>query len=164
MQITALSALWFAPFVLPICLWVAHSDMRVMRIPNLAVGALLLVFLVVGALVLPLPEYLWRWSHFLLILIVGMVLNAAGAIGAGDAKFAAAAAPYIALGDLRLLFALFAANIVAAYATHSIARHTPLRRLAPDWVSFNRGWDFPMGLSLGATLAIYLLLGTQFGR
>ena len=34
MLITASSALWFLPFVLPICFYVAWSDMRAMRIPN----------------------------------------------------------------------------------------------------------------------------------
>ena len=41
MLITASSALWFLPFVLPICFYVAWSDMRAMRIPNNAVLALL---------------------------------------------------------------------------------------------------------------------------
>ena len=97
------------------------------------------------------------------MLLVGIVMNAAGMIGAGDAKFAAAAAPFIALGDLRLVMALFAANLLAAYVTHRIARHTPLRKLAPNWESWHRGWDFPMGLSLGATLAIYIGLGIPYG-
>ena len=32
MQITAYSAMWFLPFVLPICFYVAWSDMRAMPI------------------------------------------------------------------------------------------------------------------------------------
>ncbi len=42
------TALWFLPFVLPIALWVAWSDMKFMKIPNKAVLALVAVFAVVG--------------------------------------------------------------------------------------------------------------------
>ena len=164
MYITAHSALWFAPFVLPICLWVAYSDMRAMKIPNIAVVIMAVVFVVVGAIALPFYDYLWRFSHLGVVLLIGVIMNAAGTIGAGDAKFAAAAAPFVALGDLRLLLALFAANILAAFVTHRFAKHTPLRRMAPGWKSWEMGWDFPMGLSLGATLAIYLILGINFGQ
>ena len=163
MEITQLSAMWFAPFVWPICAWVAWSDMATMRIPNKAVVALVVVFLVLGLFLMPLPDYAWRLSHLLIILLVGIIMNATGMIGAGDAKFAAAAAPFIASGDLRLILPLFAANLLAAVVTHRIVRHSALRRLAPDWESWSRGWDFPMGLALGATLAAYLGLALFFG-
>lgn len=163
MAITEVSALWFLPFVLPICFYVAFTDLRDMRITNQAVLALAAVFLIVGLFALPLPVYGTRIIQMLAILLLGIVLNAAGAVGAGDAKFAAAAAPYIAAGDLRLLLALFAANLLAAFVTHRLAKYTALRRIAPGWTSWDRGWDFPMGLSLGGTLAIYLLLGAVYG-
>ena len=163
MEISQLSAMWFAPFVWPICAWVAWSDMATMRIPNKAVLALAAVFVLLGLFLMPLPDFAWRLLHLVIILVLGIAMNAAGMIGAGDAKFAAAAAPFIASGDLRLLMPLFAANLLAAYATHRLVRHTALRRLAPDWESWNRGWDFPMGLALGATLAAYIGLGIVFG-
>lgn len=163
MTITATSALWFLPFVLPICLYVMFTDMAQMRITNQAVVALILVFVVVGLFVLPFETYLWRLLGFVIVLIVGVVLNAAGAMGAGDSKFLAAGAPYVALGDLRLLMALFMAILLAAVVTHRTAKHTPLRRLAPDWVSWTHAKKFPMGLALGATLAIYLILGAKYG-
>ena len=56
LQITSAEALWFLPFVLPICLWVAYSDLSAMRIRNQAVMALAVVFLVIGLFALPLPE------------------------------------------------------------------------------------------------------------
>ncbi len=163
MEISQLSAIWFAPFVGPICAWVAWSDMATMRIPNKAVVALATVFLVLGLFLMPLPEYAWRLFHLVIILLIGIFMNAAGMIGAGDAKFAAAAAPFIASGDLRLILPLFAANLLAAYVTHRLARHSALRRLAPGWESWSRGWDFPMGLALGGTLAAYIGLGIFFG-
>jgi prepilin peptidase CpaA len=42
--------------------------------------------------------------------------------------------------------------------THRIVKHSPLRRLVPDWKSWNAGRKFPMGLPLGMTLVFYLLL------
>lgn len=164
MIITASSALWFAPFVIPICIWAAVSDLRFMRIRNKAVYALVAIFLVIGLFVLPFPEYLWRLSHLVIILFLGILMNAAGMIGAGDAKFAAGAAPFIAFGDIRMLMALFAACLIAGYITHSLVKISPLRNLAPDWESWHRKWDYPMGLSLGPTLAIYLILGAMYGQ
>lgn len=163
MALSSSAALWFLPFVLPICFYVAFTDMREMRITNQAVIALAVVFLIVGLIALPLPVYGMRLVHLVAVLVVGIVLNAAGAVGAGDAKFAAAAAPFIALGDLPLLLLIFSANLLAAFFTHKLAKHSPLRRVAPDWASWDRGWDFPMGLSLGGTLAIYLTLAAIYG-
>ncbi len=164
MSVSASAALWFLPFVLPICFYVAFTDLREMRITNQAVILLALIFVAVGPFVMPLPEVGMRLLQLGAVLVIGIVLNAAGAVGAGDAKFAAAAAPYVAMGDLRLLIAVFAANLLAAFATHRLIKYTPLRQIAPGWKSWDMGWKFPMGLSLGGTLAIYLILGAKFGR
>ncbi|MEO1733759.1 MAG: prepilin peptidase [Pseudomonadota bacterium] len=163
MSVSVLSALVFLPFALPICFYVCFTDLREMRITNQAVLVLALVFLVLGPFVLTLPEYGWRLVQMVAVLVLGMLFNAAGAVGAGDAKFAAAAAPFIAPGDLRLLIALFAANLLAAFVTHRIAKYSALRNYAPSWESWEKGWEFPMGLSLGGTLALYLALGALFG-
>ncbi len=163
MAITAWSAIWFLPFALPIAIWVAWNDMKFMKIPNKAVMALLVVFLVVGLITLPFNEFLWRLLHFAVILAIGFLLNMIGAIGAGDAKFAAAMAPLIAFGDLRYLLYLFAAVVLSAVITHrAFRRSEAVRKLAPDWESWTRK-DFPMGLALGGTLAIYLILGAIYG-
>jgi len=164
MTVTALSALWFLPFVVPICLFVAYSDVSRMKIPNTAVTAMFVVFAVVGLLALPFETYLWRYAHLVFVLVLGFALNMVGALGAGDAKFAAAAAPMIALGDLKLLFMLLAAMLLVAFATHRFVRAIPaLRNLAPDWKSWHVKKDFPMGLALGATVVVYLALGVKFG-
>jgi prepilin peptidase CpaA len=156
-------ALWFFPLALPICLYIAFTDMRAMRIPNGAVLTLIAIYAMVGPLVMPLDDYLWRYLHLIVALVIGIALNAGGAMGAGDAKFIAAAAPMIALGDLRLVFVLFAMALLAAVATHRLAKHSRLRKLAPTWESWNAGAKFPMGLALGMTLAIYLGLGLLHG-
>jgi len=131
--------------------------MRAMKIPNLAVGALMLVFVLVGILVLPFETFLWQLLHFAVVLLIGFLLNMVGVIGAGDAKFAAAAAPFIALGDLRNLLIFFAACLIGGYVAHRAAKHSVLRKMAPEWESWKTGKRFPMGLPLAGTLAFYLI-------
>jgi prepilin peptidase CpaA len=164
MSMSAFAAGWFLPFVVPICLYVAYTDLARMKITNKAVMALFAVYAVVGAMVMPTWEiYLWGFVHLVVVLIFGIASNAAGAMGAGDAKFLAAAAPYVALGDLGTLLAVFMAVLLAAFVTHRAARATRLRELAPNWTSWDQGRRFPMGLALGPTLALYLCLAALNG-
>ncbi|NOD93011.1 hypothetical protein GS636_09470 [Ruegeria sp. HKCCD4884] len=180
MHIPAAAAAWFLPFVLPICFYVAFTDMRDMRIKNHAVYALALVFVVVGLIALPpwssewlsgslgplsvsLPVYGWQLLHIVVILLLGIVLNAAGAMGAGDAKFMAAASAFLWSNDFMVIVMILMACILAAVVTHRLAKHTPLRAIAPHWESWDRGKQFPMGLALAGSLAMYLILGTVLG-
>ncbi|MEM6372968.1 MAG: prepilin peptidase [Pseudomonadota bacterium] len=164
MALSAQVALWCLPFLVPLCLYVAYTDLARMRITNPTVLAMTGVFVVLGLFLYPLDVYLWQLAQLAIVLVVCMVLNAAGAMGAGDAKFLAAAAPYVAVGDLRLLMALFAAVLLAAYGAHRIARATSLRNMAPTWDSWStKGRKFPMGFALGPTLAIYLILAAVNG-
>ena len=132
--------------------------MREMKIPTVAVMAWVLGFAVLALCAFGFLQYLWQWSHLVVVLIVGFVLNAAGVMGAGDAKFAAAAAPFVALGDWQLIMWVFAACIFTGFVTHRIAKYSPLRRLVPHWESWNSSRRFPMGLPLGMILVFYLLL------
>ena len=137
--------------------------MKFMKIPNKAVVALTVVFLVVGLIALPFEEYPWRLLHLVVILAIGFGLNMIGSIGAGDAKFAAAMAPFVALGDLRYIFYLFAAVLLAAVLTHrAFKRLDRIRALTPEWKSWETR-DFPMGLALGGTLGFYLIAGALSG-
>lgn len=163
LQITPTEALWFLPVVLPVCLWVIFSDLSRMRIPNRAVLLLAGIFLLLGPLALPLETYGWRIVTMVTMLALMFLANLAGLMGAGDSKFIAAAAPFIDPGDGALLGLIFAANLLACLATHRLARQSPLRRLAPDWVSWTSGRKFPMGFALAGTLLIYLGLGVVGG-
>ncbi len=159
----SLAALWFLPFVLPVAIWVAWSDMARMKIPNKAVGALLLIFLAVGLAALPFAVWKWRLLHFLVVLVVGFAVSSMGLVGAGDAKFAAAMAPFIALGDIALFLYLLGAAVVAAFVIHRLARRLAfVRARFPDWESWERS-DFPMGLALAPALIFYLLAGAFWG-
>lgn len=164
MALSAQAALWFLPFIVPLCLYVAYTDLAYMRITNPTVMAIAAVFVVIGFFLFPLNVFLWQLAQLAIVLVVCMVLNAAGVMGAGDAKFLAAAAPFVALGDIRLVMALFAAVLLAAYGTHRIAKHTSLSNIAPNWQSWNqKGRRFPMGFALGPTLALYLVLAAIHG-
>lgn len=164
MAITAFAALWFLPFALPICIWVAWSDLKYMKIPNKAVMALTVVFLVIGPFVLGFPtEYLWRIVHLIVVLVIGFALNMTGMIGAGDAKFAAAMAPFFPLGDMRLFMVLFGLLLIFFFILHRGIRRIPaITSRSPDWVSWTSK-KFPMGLALGGGLAAYLVLGVIYG-
>ena len=121
------------------------------------------VFAVAGLILLPFTDYAWRWLHLVVVLVIGFVMNMVGMLGAGDAKFAAAMAPFIAVGDLFNVMMLFAAIMLAAFFTHRLARAIPpVRNLVPHWESWKRK-DFPMGLALGGTLAAYLAMAAKYG-
>jgi prepilin peptidase CpaA len=159
METTATQALIFMIVALPVSVWVAWSDMKTMKIRNTAVVTLAVGFAVLGLIALPFPDYLWRYAHLVVILLIGMALNAVRLMGAGDAKFAAAAAPFIALGDLGTLLTIYIVCFLAAWIGHRIASKTPaIRNLAPDWTSWTAGKRFPMGLALGSTLVVYLAM------
>jgi prepilin peptidase CpaA len=131
--------------------------MKFMKIPNKAVLALTLVFAVVGLVALPLDVWAWRWTHLAVILTAGFVASTAGLLGAGDAKFAAAMAPFFPVDDLRFVLALFAAAILGAFVGHRTVRAIgPVRSATADWLSWTHK-DFPMGLALSGTLVIYFL-------
>jgi prepilin peptidase CpaA len=164
LSLTFTEALWFLPLVLPICIWVALSDLRTMRIPNVAVLALTGVFVVVGLIVLPFDAYLWRLAGLGIVLLAGFIIASLGMVGAGDAKFAAAMAPFIAPGDVLFFLLLFSLVLIASWITHRTAGRVPaLRRATADWASWDQGKLFPMGVALAGALAIYLALGLSAG-
>lgn len=147
----------------PIGLWVAVSDLSRMRIPNVAVLSLAAAFAVLGLAALPaegwtLGDWAWRWANLAVVLALGIALNAAGAVGAGDAKFAAAAAPFVAPGDAGDMAFLLAAALLVAWAGHRLARATLGPALLPSWRSWSSGKRFPMGVALAGALVAYLAL------
>lgn len=165
------TAAWFLPFVLPIVLWVIWTDFTNMKIPNKAVLALMAVFVVIGYFALPFEEYLWRYAHFAVILVIGFLMTVMIGFGAGDSKFAAAMAPFVALQDLGFFLFIFALTSIIALILHSIMRYTPaIRNRFPDWESFTIDADrpfrkrkFPFGLGLAPSLGAYLLIAYFYG-
>ena len=153
------TALWFLAPVLAIGIWVAWSDMKFMKIPNTAVLAMAAAYLVIGPIALGLNLYLWGIALGLITLAVGFFASTARLVGAGDAKFAAAMAPYFAGSTPAMVFTLFAGCLLAAFAAHRLMRMVPAFRAAtPDWQSWTHR-KFPMGLALSGTICFYFLLG-----
>ena len=153
---TLTQALSFLPFALPIAIWVSWSDMKFMKIPNKSVMALAAVWLVVGFIVMSRHDWLWGFALLAIALVVGFIANMISLIGAGDAKFAAAMAPFFVMADWRYALGLFAACLLAAFVCHRFARRIPaLKSLTTTWVSWTNK-DFPMGLALSGTLIFYL--------
>lgn len=158
-HVTVTQSIAFLIFVAPLCLFIAWNDLRAMKIPTWSTDALALVFVIIGIFVMPFSEYLWRYAHFGVVLVVVMLLNAIGAMGAGDSKFLASAAPFVALQDSALVFYLLGAGLFAGVVLHRTARAIPsIRNLVPDWASWSQGKRFPMGFSMGPVLIIYLAL------
>lgn len=162
--LSADAALWLLLVAAPVSFYVAWSDMRAMRIPNGSVLLLAAGFVLIGLVALPMKVYLAQLLHLPVVLAVGFIASSLRIVGAGDAKFAAAMAPFIARGDGILFLYLFAAVLMGAFVGHRAARSIPaLRNLAPDWESWSRRRDFPMGLALGGALAGYLLIAILRG-
>jgi prepilin peptidase CpaA len=156
-SVTVTQSISFLIFVAPLCIFVAWNDLRAMKIPTWSTDALAIVFVVVGVFVMPFSEYAWRYSHFVAVLIVAMVLNVIGAMGAGDSKFLASAAPFVALDDVGFVFLLLGAGMFVGYFVHRAAKAIkPIRNLVPDWESWHQGKRFPLGFPLGGVLIIYL--------
>ncbi|MGL5009592.1 MAG: prepilin peptidase [Paracoccaceae bacterium] len=161
-MLTFAQALAFAPFVFAIAVWVAWSDMASMKIPNKAVLGLGAVWVVIGLIlvilqIMPLMMWLWGFALAAIFLVAGFVANAAGAMGAGDAKFAAVMAPFFIGADPRLVMALTAACLLGAFAAHRTMRMIPaFRSVTPHWESWTNK-KFPMGLTLAGMLVFYVL-------
>ncbi len=158
MALSQSAAIWLLIVAFPISVYVMISDLRSMRIPNLAVLALMLGFGIVGFFVFDLVQYLWQWTHFVVVLAVCVALYALKVLGAGDAKFTAAAAPFFMTADLGMVLFLFPACIFGGFFAHRIAKNSPLQRLAPEWESWKDKQRFPMGFPLGLTLIFYLAI------
>jgi len=157
------SLLWFLPFTVPIAIWVAWSDMKFMKIPNKAVLALLVVYLLVGLFVFPLKIWGWGLALGAIVLVVGFVATAARMMGAGDAKFGAAMAPFFATADVRLVLFLAAACLFGALTSHRLAKHSGfVRNRTPDWLSWTHK-DFPMGFALAGLLIFYPVVDRWIG-
>lgn len=157
---TPLQGLVFGLLTLPICVWVAYTDLSQMKIKNEAVLAMFAVFLLAGIFVItPFTDYLWRFAHIAVILAIGFVMNMIGGVGAGDAKFAAAMAPFIALADWSEVLIIFCVLLIITWVGHRVIRNiTAIRNLAPNWKSWSEKKDFPMGVTLAATQITYLAL------
>jgi prepilin peptidase CpaA len=159
-MLSTTAALCFLPCVIVIGIWVSWNDMKFMKIPNKAVMALWAVWLLVGgALVLAgvfsWQIWAWGWALAAIVMVVGFLANALNLMGAGDAKFLSAMAPFFVTGNISFIMGLFAACLLGAFAAHRLAGRIPaVRASTTEWLSWTHK-DFPMGLALSGTLIFY---------
>jgi len=147
------AAVWLMLGALPIVAWVIWTDLATMKIPNKAVLALVGVYAV----------FAWSWVNLAVMLVAGFLLSMTRGFGAGDAKFAAAMAPFIMPADLVLYMMLLSALAIGTFIGHRLARQVPAVRAAtPGWISWERR-DFPFGIALAPSLIAYLALASLFG-
>ncbi len=158
-SVTVTQSIAFLIFVAPLSIYVAWNDLRAMKIPTWSTDALAVVFVVVGIFVMPFSDYLWRYAHFGVVLVVAMLLNAVGAMGAGDSKFLASAAPFVAFDDVGFILFLLGTGLFIGLIIHRTAKAIPaIRNLVPEWESWHQGKRFPMGFPLGGVLIFYLAM------
>lgn len=166
LAITQMQALVFGLLTFPVTLWVIWTDLVSMKIKNEAVLAMLAIFVVAGLLLLPLGDYAWRYLHFAVALVICFVLSATIGMGAGDAKYIAAVAPFVALSDVSSIAVLYAIWSVILLIGMFIARRSgAVRRPKPDWIWFaeDRKGYVPFGLALAPTVTSYFALGYLAG-
>ncbi len=148
---------------IPICIWVAWSDMKFMRIPNIACYALFISFLIMGPLIFGMQEYGIRIAQGIVMLIAGFFITGIGLVGGGDSKFAAAMLPYIALSDIFPFLFIIGIMSFISIALHKLVGVTPgLKNYIKDWDSWNAHGMFPFGVTLAGSLVAYLLLNTWY--
>jgi prepilin peptidase CpaA len=156
-------ALWFAiAALLPLMLLTAWYDLRHLRIPNWLAFCVLAVFLVAGLWGLSVEAFLWRLGAGAVVLAAGFALFAAGLIGGGDAKMAAALAPFVAADDVAALLLLYAVVtlvlLLVLRLAMQLARHRRTGWQAVDqYARPARERVFPMGLIFAITIMLYLL-------
>ncbi len=140
-------------------IYVAWSDMKYMRIPNISCLILFISFLVLGVLIFDLSEYGFRILQGFVFLAIGFFATSIGAVGGGDSKYAAALAPFVAFYHIPYFILILAIMSILSVGLHKLAGVTPgIRSHVQDWVSWKRRGVFPFGLTLSASIIAYLVL------
>lgn len=148
----------------PILFLCAFTDLRHMTISNRANIILVLIFVILGIFLLPLPDYGIRLLQGFIVLVIGFLLTTFGFIGGGDAKLLAAAAPYVAFEDVpEVFFTLSIVTLSALLGHRLLARIPQFKAEVADWVSWKEHRNFPFGVPISATLSFYLFLVSGFG-
>lgn len=158
-MITPTGALILLVPVLPIAIWAATSDLKRMKIPNKSVLAMAAVWPALGWLAVPTwSAWLWGFAIMAIVLVALYLLYTTGTFGAGDAKYAAAMSGIFVGTPIVFFLMLVAGSMIGALILHRIARGIPaIRRLTPDWISWEQRRYFPFGLALSMIVVFYLV-------
>lgn len=124
-------------------------DLKFMRLPNLLVLMLVVVFAATVAWTLPLAVLGVRVGVGLAVLVLGAMANAAKLLGGGDVKVLAALVLFYPREQLlAFAFTLCICMIVGIVALVMLRRI--LRGKGATWRGLQEGARYPMGLSIGA--------------
>ncbi|MGZ3274198.1 MAG: A24 family peptidase [Caulobacteraceae bacterium] len=158
----SLPALVLAAAASVILLWSAVSDVRRRIIPNVAVAALLAVFLAWAALVLgpghPLISALEAGG---IALAITFALYAFNVIGAGDSKLFAVAALFLGLGYLPLfaLTTVLAGGLVALASLVLRPRRAAVLLAMGGKGDWGRGVPYGVAIAAGAAIVLWGAIG-----
>ncbi len=142
---------------IPFGILAMYFDLRYMIIPNKVVLGLFAAFLIVGVIFLPFQSFLWHLLGGFVVLAIGFVMNAAGLVGGGDAKFAAAMALFVSFADILPFLLMLAVITLIVVALHYIFGRLPIAQdFKKGWKSWDKDRKFPMGFGFGPTLIYYL--------
>jgi prepilin peptidase CpaA len=134
----------------PICLHMAYTDLRDMKILNRDVSVILGLFVICAPFLMPATEWIARLAWALPTL--------RGFMGAGDAKILTALTPFAAGRESVMLMAIMAIMILVMIPLHRVVRAFPALR---PGLSHWRSWEhpgFPMGVVIGPSFLLFLLL------
>ncbi len=143
----------------------AATDLLTFRIPNAISITLVAAFIVIAPFSgLTLTGFLAHVAAFILVLAVGIVLNAVGMFGGGDAKLLSVAALWIGFEHL-LSYIFMVAICGGAIALLLIAFRRfalPAFALRHAWIEqlHSRKADMPYGLALAAA-ALWIFPSTR---
>lgn len=143
----------------PVVLYITFSDLKFLRIPNVANLALLAIFVVIAPFFLEWGDYGIRIGQGVIVLIIGFILTSIGLLGGGDSKLFAVMAPYIAYQDITtFLFLSFGLTIIAIIIDKVVRRIPRFMESLKDWRSFQDKQKLPYGFPLSISLSIYLAI------
>lgn len=143
------------------CFYAAWSDLAFMKIPNWLSLYVIAAYLVSMPFLVPLDDMGMRLTIALAVLVIGFVLNVAGVIGAGDAKFGAALMLFVhpAIDHVTFFMQVLGMMALAGVVTHRLFyRIAPARRIGAEWQSWQEVKNFPFGLSIAASMLFYLVI------
>lgn len=142
---------------MPLLIAAGYSDLRLMRIPN----SLSIAGLVLFAATLPLlglDAWLLRGGAGLFAFLICFGLFAIGWFGGGDAKLLPVTFLFVPPSQLSAYLFAFAFSMILGMTLIWIARRF-LSHPQAGWVAMQPNAQFPMGISIAASMPLSFLVG-----
>lgn len=143
--------------LVPLLAYIMWSDMKAMRIPNIAVLLIFLVFLATGSWGLPLETFLWRIGHTVIAFGVGWGIFqiSGGKIGGGDLKLLIALVPFVPGSAVGIVLLMWAVITLVSLGGFFLARRLIGER-ETGYIALSQKAYFPAGVPIGLTMILFL--------